>query len=78
MKKSKVFKSKKIVSGILVLLMAILVFLPLHSEASLCEGAAARCMVDAIIVSFFTGFSAGVLFSLGCAVGYGWCLMYMM
>lgn len=78
MKKSNVFKSKRMISGILALLIAALVFLPLHSEAGICENAAGRCMVDALIVSLFTGFSAGVLFSLGCAVGYEWCLMYML
>ncbi|MFQ6108976.1 MAG: hypothetical protein ACE5L7_05430 [Candidatus Aminicenantales bacterium] len=76
MKGSKVSRSKKTLAAALVLLVAVLVFLPLQSDAGVCEDAAMRCAVDAILISIFTGVSTGLVFTAFCAFGYEWCLRY--
>ena len=76
MKQTKIFNFKKIVSMALVVLLAVLIFMPLNSDAGVCAEALTKCYVDAILVSIFTGFTAGLIFSTFCSLGYEWCLRY--
>lgn len=77
MKKLKGNKGIKILSGLLILLIALLFLSPQQLVAKGCDKALAECSVDAVIVGLFGGVHAGLLYFSGCLIGYGWCLEYM-
>ena len=66
----------KIMAGVLVLLMAALIFAPQQLSAKECVEALGRCSIDAVIVAIFGGIQNGLLYFSGCLIGYSWCLEY--
>ncbi len=72
-------KSKKIVlTAAFILLAAVITAVPVHAaeNTNVCNKALLKCGIDAVIAGLLSGGTALLLISMGCIIGYEFCLKF--